>query len=183
MTNTNTLGAQINADGYVLCNQCGKPVTAISKETDPQYAYCLEHRPDPSSSQPTTQELSDMPSTTTELKTNKRTKSPKAKANGAKTEKVTAPKIVLKAKATGKVRIPQRGNIATFLKAIEDAGGMTTDQIESKAKSFGLGGKSWMHTCYYARKLGLLKDVKTKTPKAAKEPKVKKAKKEKAKEA
>lgn len=79
-----------------------------------------------------------------------------AKKVKAGKKKDKAPDITLKAKANG-TKIPQRGNMATFLQAIEHAGGLTKDQIHEQASSFGLGGKSWMHACYYAGKLKLLK--------------------------
>jgi hypothetical protein len=46
---TNSHGTALGIHGHVLCRACGREEYGISRETSPEYAYCLQHRP---SSQP-----------------------------------------------------------------------------------------------------------------------------------
>lgn len=53
----NSQGTPLGPRGYVLCLNCGKEVTEISKETSMEYARCLIHR---KHSQPIIQQEGDM---------------------------------------------------------------------------------------------------------------------------
>jgi hypothetical protein len=138
----NSVGTVTSERGYVICRECGREVTEISKETAYEFAYCPGHRPNeevrselPRNSAQQTQEGARAMTTATMEK--KKTKKPRAEHMPKK---------------------PKEGGMASLIAWAKEEGGVTQEQIDSKYKSFGLGGKSNMHAAYQCRKLKLLKE-------------------------
>ena len=156
---TNSAGTRLGPRGYVRCQTCDKETDEISRETSPQYAYCLTHRPKKEGVMPAVPKPSQKENQASENSDakGKAPKTAKVKAS-AKSKKADAPKRAIPRNGSHQPKIPQKGNMATFLAAIKEAGGMTKTEIQWKAATYGLGGKSWMHAAYYSGKLGLLKN-------------------------
>jgi hypothetical protein len=140
----NREGVELGTRGYVRCQQCGKEVSDISKETRREYAICLSHV--------RTQQKGDImpavpkPSQVGEVKAEQKRSHHKVKA---------AKKLKAVAKEGKPTRKAKKGAISHYaeLKAMAaEAGGLTPETIRAECSKRGLSAKTGgNYTCYLKR--------------------------------